>query len=132
MQVLLAISDQLGRTHSSMYPMSSLCMSECCAHGLSCNPSFARADAEVIVRGVNVSDNAVALGSTIFIVSSTLYTDRVNFQDSTSSSDLLAVQSDQNSTYVAEKTAFIGFHGEVGSIDYLFKSKLLQSLFHPR
>ena len=78
-----------------------------------CPTSYAREDAEVTVHDVNVSDNEIARGSVIFVVSSTLNTVRVNFSDSTKSLDRSAVQSDSDSTYIAEETTFVGFEGEV-------------------
>ena len=50
----------------------------------------------------------------MFLASSFLYTYQVDFIDSTGSSDLSAVQVDDESTYVAVETAFNGFEGEVG------------------
>lgn len=81
-----------------------------------CHASYAREDATVTAHDVNVSDNEIARGSVMFFVSSTLYTYRVNFSDSTKSPDLSAVQSDHDSTYIAEETIFVGFKGEVSVI----------------
>lgn len=81
-----------------------------------CPARYARGEANVTVRDVNVSDNEIARGSVIFVVSSTLSTVRVNFSDSTKSTDRSAVQSDIDSTYIAEETTFVGFEGEVSMI----------------
>lgn len=48
------------------------------------------------------------------VLSSILYTYRVNFSDSTQTSDLSAVQTDSDSIYIAEETTFVGFEGQVG------------------
>ena len=106
-------------------------ISGCCVHVLvmdffitvlSCLPSlffflrcasYARGDANITIRGVNLSENAIARGSVVFLASSFLYTYQVDFIDSTGSSDLSAVQVDDESTYVAVETAFNGFEGEV-------------------
>ena len=67
----------------------------------------------VTIHDAHISDNIIARGSVVFIVSSFIHTYRVNFIDTTESADLSALQSDDNSTFVAEETAFIGFQGEV-------------------
>ncbi|CAN0430305.1 unnamed protein product, partial [Ascophyllum nodosum] len=56
---------------------------------------------------------AIARGSVVFLASSFLYTYQVDFIDFTGSSDLSALQVDDESTYVAVETAFNGFEGEV-------------------
>ena len=65
------------------------------------------------LQGVTISDNVIARGSVVFIVSSTVYAYQVVFIDTSESPDLSAVQSDSESTFVAEGTTFIGFQGEV-------------------
>lgn len=92
-------------------------------------PSYALEDAEVTVHDVNVTDNIVAQSSVMFVVSSTLYTYRVNFRDFTKSSDLSAVQSDRDSTYIAEETTFVGFDGEVRLMCVLAFSNII-SRYH--
>ena len=76
--------------------------------------SYARDDAKITIRGVALSENAIARGSVVFLASSSLYTNQVDFIDFTGSTDLSAVQVDDKSTYVAVETAFNGFEGEVG------------------
>ena len=55
-----------------------------------------------------MSDNTIAQGSVVFIVSSNVYAYQVDFVDTSKSSDLSAVQSDGESTFVAEGTIFVG------------------------
>ncbi|CAN0483455.1 unnamed protein product, partial [Ectocarpus sp. 8 AP-2014] len=74
---------------------------------------YARDNAVVALRGVEVSDNFVTRGSAIFLVNSTLITYQVVVNDTSKNSDLSAVQTDALSTYTAEDTSFVGFAGEV-------------------
>ncbi|CAN0008375.1 unnamed protein product, partial [Scytosiphon promiscuus] len=73
---------------------------------------YARDGADVVLRGVQICDNFVARGSAVFIVSSNLTTFEVVFNDTTGSDDLSAVQADEESTFKAEATVFVGFAGE--------------------
>ncbi|CBJ26637.1 adhesin-like protein [Ectocarpus siliculosus] len=73
---------------------------------------YARDNAEVVLRGVELYDNVVARGSVVFIVSSNLTTYQTVFTDTEGSSDLSAVQADEDSSYKAEDTSFVGFAGE--------------------
>ncbi|CAM9574874.1 unnamed protein product, partial [Ectocarpus sp. 12 AP-2014] len=75
---------------------------------------YARDNAVVALRGVEVSDNFVTRGSAIFVVNSALITfQQVVVSDTSKNSDLSAVQTDRLSTYTAEDTSFVGFAGEV-------------------
>ncbi|CAN0005479.1 unnamed protein product [Ectocarpus fasciculatus] len=73
---------------------------------------YARDKAEVVLRGVELYDNVVARGSVVFVVSSNLTTYQTVFTDTGRSSDLSAVQADEDSSYKAEDTSFVGFVGE--------------------
>ena len=66
------------------------------------------------MHDVHVSDNEVTRGGVVYVASSILYTFRVNFSDSTQLSDLSAVQTASESTYIAEETTFAGFERQVG------------------
>ncbi|CAM9462085.1 unnamed protein product, partial [Ectocarpus sp. 12 AP-2014] len=72
---------------------------------------YARDKAEVVLRGVELSDNVVARGSVVFVVSSNLTTYQTVFTDTAGSPDLSAVQADEGSSYKAEGTSFVGFAG---------------------
>ncbi|CBJ33129.1 asn/thr-rich large protein family protein [Ectocarpus siliculosus] len=74
---------------------------------------YARDNAVVALRGVEVSDNFVTRGSAIFLVNSTFITSQVVVNDTSENSDLSAVQTDALSTYTAQDTCFVGFAGEV-------------------
>ena len=75
--------------------------------------SYARDGANVAIHDALISDNVIAQGSAVLIVSSFIHTYQVKFVDTTESAELSAVQSDDNSTFVAEETAFVGFQGKV-------------------
>ena len=75
--------------------------------------SYAREKTNVTIHDALISNNFIARGSVVFVVSTFIQTYRVNFMDTSGSVDLSAVQSDDESTFVAEETAFIGFQGEV-------------------
>ncbi|CAM9180304.1 unnamed protein product, partial [Ascophyllum nodosum] len=59
-----------------------------------------------------IADNIIARGSVVFISSSNLHAYQVEFIDTSESPGLSAVQSDSESIFVAEGTAFIGFQAE--------------------
>ncbi|CAM9271368.1 unnamed protein product, partial [Ectocarpus sp. 8 AP-2014] len=73
---------------------------------------YARDNADVVLRGVELYDNVVARGSVVFVVSSNLTTYQTVFTDTGGSPDLSAVQADEDSSYKAEDTSFVGFAGE--------------------
>ena len=75
--------------------------------------SYAREGANVTIHDALISDNFIARGSMVFIVSSFIHTYQVKFIDNTESADVSAVQLDDDSTFVAEETTFTGFQGEV-------------------
>ncbi|CAM9587167.1 unnamed protein product [Ectocarpus fasciculatus] len=75
---------------------------------------YARDNAVVTLRGVEVSDNFVTRGSAIFVVNSELITSQqVVVNDTSENPDLSAVQTNTLSSYTAEDTSFVGFAGEV-------------------
>ncbi|CAN0330304.1 unnamed protein product [Ascophyllum nodosum] len=73
---------------------------------------YAREGVLVTLQGIIISDNTIARGSVVFIVSSKVYAYQVEFVDTSASPDRSAVQLDGDSIFVAEGTAFMGFQGE--------------------
>ncbi|CAM9236456.1 unnamed protein product, partial [Sphacelaria rigidula] len=73
---------------------------------------YAVDDANVTLRGATLYDNGRSRSTAVSMVASTLRTHQVEFQDTTSSTSVTAVEIDVNSTYEAEYTSFSGFAGQ--------------------